>query len=790
MRRLFAILLLIASALVAGGRAQAARPLLDQPQWDAYFTLYARDTAVPWKPTTIRLDTFSSAPVDFAAYEVDPAEVIIAGSEHVARPIDTARLHPVATWRFVPPSGYRFVSSDVTVPLGQRAGFFVVEARRGNVARQIWIDRTRIGLEAQASPRGTMLWAVDLGTGKPLVHLTVQLLVGSALIERKTDASGTIVWRKQPAPRFALAQMGSDRAFLSFLPQAPIPRTVVGLRLESPVVRAGDDVHLVGFARVLDHDAFGVAKGDVHLSLVDRGRPVGSKTVVLDRAGAFEAALPTPKDAKEGPYSILASVDGAAAGANVTVDARSNLALEIVPRCPCTAGKDFDVDVVATRDGSPAAGVGVSARVVRSPHVLPPGASSDDAWGTTVVYDQPIATNAQGIAKIRIGAPTDGLASTYGVRASATGASARTVVIVPTAPVALQIQTEQSSVGPGDDVGLDVRAFDPTTGAPVGNLPVVVRLVHGPEVVRADTRLDASGRAHVALRPPSLGTNLASAEVQVAGARALDVTSILVAPDSHAATASLAGVRVEVKLARDRYRPGEIVAVDARVDGGQGDALVALEGDDIYGARIAPVHAGRATAQFKLGDTQGDVRVATAFVRDGAIVDGSAPLNIDAPGHPRLTSLALDRPAYEPGAQATVAIHDGDGHDAATVAVRLTDKTTSGPAYFDDAPALLATGTTSSLDAAAPSPPWHAWVALKGSAGAKLFSAGSPLRARSSPPTVGVATPQTLYWHVERASGGRVTVPLPNHAGRYVLSILKMWDDGDVGAASTTVVVK
>jgi hypothetical protein len=98
--------------------AQAARPLLDYHRLDAYFALYAHDTNVPWKPATVRLDTYTSAPVDFAVYKADPADVLSAGSNAQPRAIDTRRLRPVARWRYVPPGGYRFQSNDVTVPLG------------------------------------------------------------------------------------------------------------------------------------------------------------------------------------------------------------------------------------------------------------------------------------------------------------------------------------------------------------------------------------------------------------------------------------------------------------------------------------------------------------------------------------------------------------------------------------------------------------------------------------------------------------------------------------------------
>ena len=112
--------------VAVGAPSRAARPLLDRHQWDSYFALFAQDYAVPWKPATVRLDTFSGAPVDFAAYAVDPAEVIVAGASRAARPIDTAHLQPVVRWRFSPPEGYRFETSNVPVPLGSGEGFYVI----------------------------------------------------------------------------------------------------------------------------------------------------------------------------------------------------------------------------------------------------------------------------------------------------------------------------------------------------------------------------------------------------------------------------------------------------------------------------------------------------------------------------------------------------------------------------------------------------------------------------------------------------------------------------------------
>ncbi len=60
---------LIAALAIVQLPARAARPLLDYHRLDAYFALYASDSNVPWRPASVRLDTYTSAPVQFAVYQ-------------------------------------------------------------------------------------------------------------------------------------------------------------------------------------------------------------------------------------------------------------------------------------------------------------------------------------------------------------------------------------------------------------------------------------------------------------------------------------------------------------------------------------------------------------------------------------------------------------------------------------------------------------------------------------------------------------------------------------------------
>ena len=774
-------------ALVCLLPARAARPLLDQHQWDAYFALFARDTSVPWTTTTIRLDTYSGAPVDFAAYQVDVADVIVAGRNRTPRAVDTAHLQPVVRWRFSPPAGYRFESSDVPVPLGSREGFFVVEARRGDAVQQVWLNRTHLGLVTKESPEGLVVWCVDLRSGHALANVDVSFLVGLNLIARRTDAHGTIVWREASRPAFVLAESGPARAFVSILPQAPLPATIVGMRVESAVARAGGRVRFVGFARTRSAAGYRRASGDVRVTLAERGTTLAAATAQLDSAGAFAGELEVPASLAAGDYALLANAGGGVAGTSLHVDAAADVALAVRSQCPCDPGADVALTVVATRGALPAAGVPVRVRVVRTPHVVPPG-TSDDAprWGTTEVLDRSDVTNAAGHARILIPAPTDGLDSTYGVRATTSGASATTRVVVPQARVALALVPDASTADVGQPVGFDVLGFDPGDGSAAPNLAVRVRLTHGASAQEQTVTLDARGRAHVVFKQPSLGSNLAVAETTVAGRTAADAAAVLVEPSALAGTTASADNAVALETDRGRYRPGDRVTVRASASGASGEALITLEGARTYQARVVPVAAGAAQASLDLGDAQGAVAVSAAFVRGGAIASGTLPLDVDAPGHARATTLVLGKSAYAPGEAMHVTIEDGAASGGATLAVRVADGRESGPALFDDAPQILNAGATAVQIPASDDPAWHAYVAPARSKASDIFAAERARKVATEPPVLGAAAPLTTYWHVARAEGTGLDVPAPGEPGRYVLSVLAIGDDGAVGAASAT----
>ncbi len=744
---------------------------------------------MPWKRIGVRLDTYSGAPVDFAAYAVDPADVLVAGSSR-SRPIDPSRRTPVARWRFTPPPGLRYTPNDVEVPLQNREGFFVIEARRGDAVQQAWIDITRIGIITKESAGGIVIYGADLGTGRALPGMRMTYLVGSSFVYGQTDAHGIARAPANTHPRFVLAEWGHSVAFVSLLSQPPIPTTLVGVRTERANVRAGDRVRVVGFARKRVGTAYRPASGDVRVAVLARGRMLTSTEAHLDAAGAFSADVVLPMDAPGGDAAVLATTAGASGGAALHIDSVGDVVLTVASACdgPCKANENVPLAIAAKRpDGTPAPGRVLHVVVVRSPHVNAPGASGDGAWGMATIVDVSATTDATGVAHVVIPAPTDGLSSTYGISATSGGSTASARIVTSSARFALDVEPEQASLDVNQAAAIDVRGFDAADGRPAAGLGVGVHLVRGPNQQEQEITLDATGRGRAVFHDLVPGTSLVSADAIVDGRTALDVNSIFVAAQQQVGTTAGTSADAHITTDRARYRVGDRVRVDASLSGAVGDAFIDLEGSRPLGEQTVSTSNGRASATFAVPETVGDASVGVAFVRDGAIEYATQRLTIDGPGHPRETVLSADHASYPPGGTLHVTISDGDEKGGATLAIRIADTRGADGASFDTASLVMSGTGTTTQNPASNDPAWHASVSPNQRTAEDL---GSNERGEPTTDLVGAASDRSLMWRIDRSDSETFDVTLPTTPGRYVVSVLKVSDDGDVGAGTLAVEVR
>ncbi len=670
--------------------------------------------------------------------------------------------------------------------LGSREGFFVVEARRGDVGEQVWINRSRVGLISKETAGELVLYGADLGTGRALARMRVQFVADRRFTTLLTDDRGIVRWTRSPRPVFALAQWGNSYAFLSPLPEAPLPATIVGVRTDSAVVRAGGTVRVVGFARSRAGAVLRPAGGSATISLRFGARAFGERRVALDAAGAFEASFDLPPSAPAGDYAVLAQVGGGVGGATIHVDASAgSLSLAVAAACGVTCDPRGDVPLTI-RSSHGAAVVHVT--VVRSPHVYAAYVPETTPWGTTVWLDASVRTGSDGVATISIPHPSDELASTYGVRVESGGASADTRVVVPTSRAAIRVRLDREDQTLGTPIGFDVYANDFDTEKPLAGATVTVRLVHGASVAEQQLTLDGSGHARGSFSAPQLGTNLLFAAVEDSG-RATDAASVQIeARAADAVTVERSSADVRVALNKEAYRADDQVSVNASAPGARGDALMTLESAIGTVTAVVSTGGGRAAARFHVSDSAGDLRVGSAFVGDGAIAWTTVPLTLQAPGRPQLASLSLERDAqFAPGQDANVSLR-GTSPGRATMVVRVSRAEPSGSASFDSAPGLLALGVTTTQTSAPAAVTWHPWVDSTGKHAAVLGF----VRRTQPPASIALAQADTdaVSWNVARASGNDFAVKMPTQSGRYTLSVLEISDDGSVSAGSSNVVVR
>jgi hypothetical protein len=780
--RILASILVALAVTIAPVNAE--RPIVDLHRLDAYFALFAGDSNVPWKPTTVRLDTYSSAPVNFAVYQVDPADVLTAGSNARPRAIATRGRRPIVSFSFTPPGGYQFQSNEVDVQLGSREGFFIVEARRGDVGEQVWINRSRVGLISKETPSELALYATDLGSGRALSRMRVSFVVNNRFVTMLTDAHGIVRWSRTPRPIFALAQWGGSYAFLSLLPQAPLPSTIVGVRTESAVVHAGDSVRVVGFARTRDGSVLRPTRGDATVSVRLGATLIGEQRVALDSAGSFAVTFAIPPTATSGDYAVLAQAGGGIGGATLHVDANaSGLSLEVSAQCAesCDADRDVPLLIHASRGGA-----AVHVSVMRSPHVYAGYTPETMPWGTTTWLDETVRTGDDGNAIVNVPHPSDELGSTYGVRVDSGGATADTRVVVPTGHAAVRIALDRDDVTLGTPIFFDTYAEDIVTGKPLSGRTVTVQLVHGSSTSEQKLTLDGDGHARGSFSAPPLGTNLLFAIVDDAG-RSMDAAQAQVV--TRAPTSAIDAGSGDVRIALDRaaYRSGDEVTVDATAPGAQGDALITLESALGVQSDVVGTNAGRAIAHFRAVDATGQLRVGAAFVRDGAIGWGSVALGLVAPGRPQYVPIGLVRSDFAPGEATSISLRD-QTHGDGTVIVRISRGTPSGSALFDSAPSLLEIGVATTQTSAPAAVTWHPWVDSTGEHAQVLGF----VRRTQPPSAVELAQADTaaVFWNVSRETKGTIDVQMPAQSGRYTLSVLAISDDGSVSAGSSNVVVK
>ncbi len=263
--------------------------------------------------------------------------------------------------------------------------------------------------------------------------MRVTLLVGGKFVDIKTGADGIA---HGIAATLRVGRVGTQQSFRLVDAAGTVAARNRRRAADRGVVRAGETLRVVGFARKREGATFKPMRGEVRVSALVGGHAVANAMFQLEPSGGFWGALPIPQDTAAGELAIIATAGGGTGGTAVHVDAAGDYTLNVAALCgaSCSASSAVPLRVSLRAQGNPVAGQVVQVRVVRTPHVIPPGENLDvPRWGTTTIQNTSVRTTSDGTALLTLPAPTDGLSSTYGVVASTQSATATTQIVVPNA---------------------------------------------------------------------------------------------------------------------------------------------------------------------------------------------------------------------------------------------------------------------------------------------------------------------------------------------------------------------
>ncbi|MCU0726154.1 MAG: MG2 domain-containing protein [Planctomycetes bacterium] len=631
---------------------------------------------LPGDPTDLVVRTRNLKKLTGRVYRLDPASYFrtrgsFAGFERVA--VDVIASDAIFAGEVPAYEDYRRIEWKLRVPFeGEGAALVVLEG--GNLRAAGLLLVSGLTVLVKESPFCVVAFAQDARSGEPVPGAKVLVRPSAGpLREAVTGADGTV--RVDFADRSAhcdlLALRGDSLASEAF---ASVKRSVRGLATtfhvaaDRPAYRPGQTVSYRAIVR----------RGAGEFHETPAGEPVkvtvhdatGNRLHFLDGtlsefgtvAGSFELPADLPPGALE---IVVAHATGYGKGA-VRVEAyrKPQLLLEITPERPVVVRGEEAKIAVAVRYA-----FGLPVRdLPLAVHVFAPGLDRDLA----------LVTDAAGRAEFTV--PTEtGPASALGIRVEATDATRRLYVAEAEVPLVAAaygatVTAARADLVAGEEVRVRVLTAD-ARGNPVaaeGKLEVgrappgtdeprfvsveTLAVVTGPEGA-ADlfVTVKEPGRYRFRYR----GLDRAGREVR-----------------AHAdATATPGADRIIVRAARAEVAVGERIEVALRAPRAGLHALLAFEGEDVYGYRVVKFD-GPEAAHVELASARHapDVRIEVAAIAGGKLLLGSDRVTVR---ERILLTVTPERAGYLPGelCRLTLAAKDEAGNPVrAEVALAVADE--------------------------------------------------------------------------------------------------------------------
>ena len=595
----------------------------------------------------------------------------------------------------------------LTVP-AHKPGVYVVEAVHDTRVAHTVLIVSEIALITKQSADALLVWTVDPTTGEPKSGAQVAVKVRGELREKKTtDADGLARFRltDSPTPIVYGALKDSftvlDPRFFRANVQAPR----VYVFTERPVYRAGQTIHVKGFARAFANETYRLPQTtpgtEIPVKIIDaRGRVHAEKTATLSDRGSFEASFELPDDPAYGTWTAIVDIDEGRHGGEFKVLAfeKPEVLLRVRLDKPTLRSGDRVGGDIRGRYfyGSPYPGAQVRITVTRTRFYVPWYVDTDYAWYYSeaeyrnterdVVHEAQCRLDAEGSCPFEFVATDDSDDFTYVVEAVAQDPNGRTVVGVAKATVtrgAFRLHIDQSAVvvEPGAAQTIQVRAVD-YEGLPIDtDVRVVVRarrpsadgVVDIFEALAETRRTGASGVAELTIDPQQRGYY----EI-VATARDDANNKIRAEGFLFAATASK-GVALqpsELSIVTDKksYFTGDRALVLLLAPAASTPVLFTVEGGGLYEAKVVRTSGHATVVEVPITARQSpNFYLSATAVIAGELYHRAQSVIVPPKDKILQVEVSPSETSVQPGASVDLTVHvtDADARPVANAEVAL-----------------------------------------------------------------------------------------------------------------------
>jgi uncharacterized protein YfaS (alpha-2-macroglobulin family) len=258
----------------------------------------------------------------------------------------------------------------------------------------LWVQSTRLGLDAQRDAADLLAWVTRLEDGAPVQGAQVRLLPGGPAAA--TDAGGVAQLRLANRARLLLATHAGDSTFFEggFDPYTVTEQLRWFTFDDRHLYRPGEDVRVKGWVRRLDPGEggdvlpLGQARGSGYVVHDARGQELKKGAVQFDELGGFDLVFELPDTIHVGPVTVQFDL-GHVHQVRVAEFRRPEFEVSVAPGAsgPYLAGEQAVVTATASYfAGGALPGAAVTWRVEGRPGNFTPPNRRDFVFGENVPW--------------------------------------------------------------------------------------------------------------------------------------------------------------------------------------------------------------------------------------------------------------------------------------------------------------------------------------------------------------------------------------------------------------------